>query len=115
MDWWQYSRIAQRKREAYEDNVDCTRTATRDGNRHGRKCQYCEENNMEVSLEERWSTTEGYKEDFEDIYWGAGTCVWQVENVGRHSGWTPIVSSACGSGMLGPEFTRKRLDSISTN
>ena len=27
--------------------------ATRDGNRHGSECQYCEQNNMEVSLEER--------------------------------------------------------------
>ena len=45
--------ITRRKREAYEDNVNCIKTATRDGNRHGSECQYCEKNNTEVSLEER--------------------------------------------------------------
>ena len=42
-----------KEREAYEDNVDCTRTATGDGNKHGSECQYCEQSNMEVSLEEK--------------------------------------------------------------
>ena len=34
-------------------NVDCTRKATRDRKRHESECQYCEQNNSEVSLEER--------------------------------------------------------------
>ena len=41
--------------------------------RHESECQYCEKNNMKVSLEERCSTCERHKEDAEDIYWGTGT------------------------------------------
>ena len=42
-----------KRKEAYKDKVDCTRAAIRDGNRHRNECQYCERNNMKVSLEER--------------------------------------------------------------
>ena len=48
-------------------------------------------------------------------FWGTCTCMWKVGSVGRHFGWTLIVSSACCSGRLWPEFIRKRLDSTSTN
>ena len=34
-------------------NVDCTREAARDRKTHESECQYCEQNNTEVSLEER--------------------------------------------------------------
>ena len=108
-----FTRYTKEKRSL--DNVDCTWTATRDGNKHGSECQYCEQNNMEVSLEEGEAPLKNKKKTLK-TYTGepVPVCgklkVWVNTSDGRR-----LSLPACCSGRLWPEFIRKRLDSTSTN
>ena len=98
--------------EVYEDNVDCTRTATRDGNRHGTECQYCEQNNMDVCLEEREAPLKVAKKTLK-TYTGdpVPVCgeleVWVDTPDGRRLSLPLVVVAGSGPSLLGRDWIRE--------